>query len=488
MSWDRVVAGLEALGTGAASPRPAPSLVQALEKAGRVLAPTQSKRAFDEAAVEDAGVLGDEAAIAGQVSDPAPPPPLDLLKKWVSYTKKLDSRGDFVGTGHKRIAIPKTSLSEDEIKRLGFQSVLAGIPETGQDRFRSFRRVDSNHHLHSHPDYWTLHEDEHPSMTIALQKAEGPLQAAKAVTSGTSHVIGEGVPGAYYYLKGQLLGGDGMVDRLGRLARIRKKRVKTAATAVVVKGNPKFIAGNEKADKFYSALQAALQGAGYDVSFDPGEPFTEPPPADLWVGHSRGADRLRFAPAATRAVAIGSRLPGAVNHPDDDVLTPFHETGGAPPDAHYELTPEMIAALGLSKTAALPAIKIDRPKGFQKVFPTPAGPVTKSYPVDYGYFDGIINPDDNEGADVFVGDGSLHGRFMKGKNLSGKWEPDERKWFMNLTPEQLAAVKEMFTSQSPDLLQDEVQFADEAELARDLAGLRAKTAEARLLDLLCPTG
>lgn len=139
------------------------------------------------------------------------------------------------------------------------------------------------------------------------------------------------------------------------------------------------------------------------------------------------------------------------------------------------------------KSAAL-KVTIDRPKGFRKVFPTPGGPVTRSYPVDYGYFDGIINPDDGEGADVFVGDGSLNGRFMKGKNLSGIWEPDERKWFMNLTPEQLAAVKEMFTSQSPDLLRDEVQFADEAELARDLAALRAKTAEARLHDLLCPFG
>lgn len=365
MSWGRVLAGLEALGTGAATPRPAASFVDALSVAGRIVAaPTQSKRAFDEQALEDAAVLGDEHAVNKITTDPAPPPPLDLLKKWVSYTKKLDSRGDYVGTGHKRIAIPKTNLSEGEIKRLGFQSVLAGIPETGQDRFRSLRRVDSNHHLHSHPDYWTLHEDEHPSMTMALQKAEGPLAATKAVVSGTSHVVGEGMPGAYYYLKGQLLGGDGMVDRLGRLARIRKKRVKLA---------------------------------------------------------------------------------------------------------------------GLS-------ITIDRPKGFEKVFPTPAGPVKKQYPVDYGYFEGFTNPDDGEGADVFVGDGSLNGRFMKGKNLSGSWEPDERKWFMNLTPDQLSAVKEMFTSQSPDLLRDEIQFADQDELARDLASLQAKTAVDRLHDLLCPFG
>jgi hypothetical protein len=97
----------------------------------------------------------------------------------------------------------------------------------------------------------------------------------------------------------------------------------------------------------------------------------------------------------------------------------------------------------------------------------------KKYPVDYGYFPGVINPEDGEEADVFVGTGRLCGRFMKGRNLTGTWVPDERKWYVNLTPEQLQAVRELFTVPSPDLLRDEVEFPDLAAVLRDLAQLAA---------------
>jgi hypothetical protein len=107
-------------------------------------------------------------------------------------------------------------------------------------------------------------------------------------------------------------------------------------------------------------------------------------------------------------------------------------------------------------------ITIDRPTGFKKMFPTQQGDVEKEYPVDYGYFNEFINPDDNEGLDVFTGQGGPHyGRFMKGTDLSGKWQPDERKWYAGLTDEQLAAVKDLFQSQHPDLIQDFASFDDE---------------------------
>jgi len=122
--------------------------------------------------------------------------------------------------------------------------------------------------------------------------------------------------------------------------------LKTAATAVIVKGNPKFIANNPHADSFYKKLENLLSMSGYEVSTDPGEPLTEPAAADLWLGHSRGADRLRFAPAGTKTVAVGSSISGAINHPEDDVHTPFHQTGQLPPEAHYKLTPEMTTAIG----------------------------------------------------------------------------------------------------------------------------------------------
>lgn len=360
MSWDRVVAGLQALGTGAATPRPVSSLVDALSDYGRrvVAAPTQFKRAFDEAAVEDAGVLGDDNALTRLVTDPKPPPAVDLLKRWVSYTKKLDTRGDFSGTGHKRIAIPKTNLSEADLGALGFQDVLAGIPETGQDRFRSFRRVDSNHHLHSHPDYWTLHEDEHPSMTIALQKAEGPLQKAKAVVGGASHVLGEGLPGAYYYLKGQLSGSDGMVDRLGRLARIRKKSVKTADLKPGISLQPQQERVKKKVQTqldetgkarllLYHSLGSGKSLTGLAAADDTGIPYTAITPASLRGNMVK--EQEKFLDPATA--------------PEGDVMSQTAVGGGKPvrykdslivDEMHRLRNPETLQAkklLGLARNA-----------------------------------------------------------------------------------------------------------------------------------------
>lgn len=128
---------------------------------------------------------------------------------------------------------------------------------------------------------------------------------------------------------------------------------------------------------------------------------------------------------------------------------------------------------------------IDRPQGYEKTFTTLSGPVTKAYPVDYGYLQGLINPDDNEDLDVFVGNGDLYGRFMKGRTLSGQWEPDERKWYYRLTPEQLTAVQRMFNDQYDGLLRDYAEFPDEQSFLADVqaaAGLKeepmtAKTAQ-----------
>jgi hypothetical protein len=168
----------------------------------------------------------------------------------------------------------------------------------------------------------------------------------------------------------------------------------------------------------------------------------------------------------------------------DDVLEALQQTrfklihhDGLNKTANAALSPETTTtvAKGAPMRPTIEGLQlvIDRPKGFKKMFPTPAGPVERSYPVDYGYVQDITNPDDNEGADVFVGtNGQLHSRFMKGKNLTGSWEPDERKWYTHLTPDELAAVKEMFHSQSPDLLQDFTEFPSTKELAADLHGLK----------------
>ena len=100
-----------------------------------------------------------------------------------------------------------------------------------------------------------------------------------------------------------------------------------------------------------------------------------------------------------------------------------------------------------------PAIEIDRPKGYRKTFQTQQGPRELVYPLDYGYFRGVTNPQDNEGADVFVGGEpeGLHGRFMKGKpDGKGGWLPDEHKWYTQLSEADLQALREWWDRSHPD--------------------------------------
>jgi hypothetical protein len=76
--------------------------------------------------------------------------------------------------------------------------------------------------------------------------------------------------------------------------------------AIVIMGNGAIIKKNmEAARRFYMELGRYLEGLGYEVSYDKGEPYTVPERADLWVGHSRGCDRLRFAEAGIRCVCLG---------------------------------------------------------------------------------------------------------------------------------------------------------------------------------------
>jgi GNAT superfamily N-acetyltransferase/2'-5' RNA ligase len=105
----------------------------------------------------------------------------------------------------------------------------------------------------------------------------------------------------------------------------------------IVTGNPEYITDNPKADEFYSNLRKLLEEKGYKVNMDAGEPHTTPPETDhAWVGHSRGTDRLRFAPKNVKTIAIGApEKEDAINHPDE----------GKTDEAHYTLTPEMEEAI-----------------------------------------------------------------------------------------------------------------------------------------------
>jgi hypothetical protein len=96
------------------------------------------------------------------------------------------------------------------------------------------------------------------------------------------------------------------------LSRIVSKHI-CSKSAVIVKGNPKYIKDPKikpMAERYYAEISDILRSQGYEVSFDPGLPYTQPVDADLWVGHSRGADRLRFAPEGTRTVSLGQDTKG----------------------------------------------------------------------------------------------------------------------------------------------------------------------------------
>lgn len=106
-------------------------------------------------------------------------------------------------------------------------------------------------------------------------------------------------------------------------------------TAVIVKGNPAYINNNPEADRFYNDLGSFMKSQHYDVSYDPGLPHTEPRKANVWLGHSRGADRLRWAPNGVNTIALGAQ--GGINHPKDRAFM----AGQVPNKYHFQLTDEM---------------------------------------------------------------------------------------------------------------------------------------------------
>jgi hypothetical protein len=62
--------------------------------------------------------------------------------------------------------------------------------------------------------------------------------------------------------------------------------------AILITGNPKYI-NNEIARSYYREIIEFLQDNGVAVTIDPGADYTCPPKADFYIGHSRGAGRIR---------------------------------------------------------------------------------------------------------------------------------------------------------------------------------------------------
>ncbi len=114
---------------------------------------------------------------------------------------------------------------------------------------------------------------------------------------------------------------------------------------VIITGNPKFVENNSQAKNFYSEIEKFLLNNACEVMIDPGAPYTKPPIADLWIGHSRGADRLKFAPEGVKILAIGSSIEEAINHPEDNTKEMYGESDVVPNRFHYIFTDEMKNAI-----------------------------------------------------------------------------------------------------------------------------------------------
>jgi hypothetical protein len=151
----------------------------------------------------------------------------------------------------------------------------------------------------------------------------------------------------------------------------------------------------------------------------------------------------------------------------DDGEKPFHCTFAVKKT-------NVTRANSVSKAAAVdPEIVIDRPKGFKKIFQTGGGSKEFTYPLDYGYFKGLINPQDNEDADVFVGTGGPHhGRFMKGNMTTGTWQPDEHKWYHGLHDHELKSLQDWWNGEhEKGLTRDWTPLKDRAAVLEDIRNM-----------------
>lgn len=83
-------------------------------------------------------------------------------------------------------------------------------------------------------------------------------------------------------------------------------------TAILITGNPIYLNSQRfktRAVVFYNEITELLKIQGFCVKEDPGLDYTVPPDADLWIAHSRGMDRLRWAAPTTAVFRIDDHLP-----------------------------------------------------------------------------------------------------------------------------------------------------------------------------------
>lgn len=98
------------------------------------------------------------------------------------------------------------------------------------------------------------------------------------------------------------------------LANLRAKSASSPppADVYIIKGNPDVDTANaHNYSKFYDDVASVVQQTGLTPAFDDGLAGTLPPGGKLWIGHSRGADRLRFAPKGVSTIRLDDFGPAA---------------------------------------------------------------------------------------------------------------------------------------------------------------------------------
>lgn len=118
--------------------------------------------------------------------------------------------------------------------------------------------------------------------------------------------------------------------------------------AVLITGNPKYIANNPLAINYYDEIEQFLKKQGVVVLRDPGNDYTCPPKADFYIGHSRGAGRIRCMKKGEEYRFLRFGDPDGFIHPEDAAWQANRGKPGVPdepPACHYEFIAEQRAAI-----------------------------------------------------------------------------------------------------------------------------------------------
>lgn len=172
-------------------------------------------------------------------------------------------------------------------------------------------------------------------------------------------------------------------------------------TALIIKGNAKFVIDNATAEEFYDAVANYLLGLGYKVSFDASETKGLPHKADLIIGHSNGLFKLNRCSDNAKLIAIGAIPEKATNpniifanHPvDEQYLKKCHASNryDYPIAEHFIFTDEMKttidnATIALWKKAFPDWPQYSDPQMYQQVMERPDANVTPMFNIFETYY------------------------------------------------------------------------------------------------------